>query len=101
MTNVQVAALEKLKERFLGFYGYAEEKEFKQIKTTDMTDGSVYVFLEVGYIGDEGTMQAIVCRNRLSVCIGKKGGYFNYSDSKSHYRKTYSDATLVCCRAQW
>lgn len=29
MTNVQMAALEKLKERFLGFYGYAEEKEFK------------------------------------------------------------------------
>lgn len=101
MTKAQERAIEVLKKTFLSFYGYSENKEIKKEMIEELDDGNVYVMLEVGYIGDEGTMKEIFCRNQLSVCIGKQGGYYNYSHSKSHYRKTYSSATLVCCKAQW
>lgn len=101
MTQAQEKAIEVLKNTFIGFYGYPEDTEIKKETVKELDNGSVYVMLQVGYIGDEGTSERIFCRHQLSVCIGKQGGYYNYSDSKSHYRKTYSSATLVCCKAQW
>lgn len=101
MTQAQEKAIEILKNTFVGFYGYSEEKEIKREEIKELGDGGIYVMLEVGYIGDEGTGQEIFCRNRLSVCIGKQGGYYTYSNSKSHYRKTYRNAILVCCKARW
>lgn len=101
MTKAQERAIEVLKRTFLGFYGYPESKEIKKEYIEEYDNGNVYVMLEVGYIGDEGTNQEIFCRDQLSVCIGKRGGYYNYADSKSHYRKTYKNAILVCCKAQW
>ena len=101
MTRAQERAIERLKNTFLGLYGYPETKEFKYEKIEEFENGVVYVSLEVGSKGDEGTLASIICRNNLSVLIGKKGGYYNYSDSKSHYRKTYNSAVDVCCRAQW
>lgn len=105
MTRAQERALEQLKERFVGFYGYAEEKEIKECKVTEYGENGkadiIYVYMQVGYIGDEGTNQEVFCRNQLSVCIGVDGGYFKYSDSPSHYKKRYSSATLVCCNCQW
>lgn len=101
MTQAQEKAIEVLKNTFVGFYGYPEKKEIKHEEIEELENGSVYVMLEVGYIGDEGTMQEILCRDRLSVCIGKRGGYYKYADSKSHYRKTYKNAILACCGAQW
>lgn len=101
MTRAQERAIETLKTTFLGFYGHPEKKEFKKCEVEQFIGDSVRVFLEVGYIGDEGTMGALLCRERLSVLIGKQGGYYDYSSSKSHYRKTYSSAIMVCCKAQW
>ena len=101
MTRAQERAIEVLKERWLGFYGHPEMKEFKRELVEEWEDGTVYVSLEVGAIGDEGTMAAIICRNNLSLCIGKKGGYFKHSDSKSHYRKSFSNATYACIGGAW
>ena len=100
MTKAQEKAIEVLKQKFLGFYGHPETKEFKR-EVIEEYNGIVFVMLEVGYKGDEGTMREVLCRNQLSVLVGKRGGYFNYSNSKSAYRKTYNSATAVCCDAQW
>lgn len=101
LTKAQERSIEILKRAFLGFYGYPENKEIKEETIEEIGNGNVYVMLQVGYIGDEGTGKEIFCRHQLSVCVGKQGGYYNYSDSKSHYRKTYNNAILVCCKAQW
>ena len=101
MTREQERAVAALKEKFLGFYGYPETKEFKAEKIEEIHGGVLYVMLEVGMKGDEGTLASLLCRNTLSVLIGKRGGYYNYSNSKSHYKVRYNSATMVCCNAQW
>lgn len=101
MTRAQEVAIEKLEKAFLGFYGYAETKEVKTKNVSEWESGVVYLQLEVGRIGDEGTMGEVFGRNELAVCIGKQGGYFMISDSKSHYRKTFSSTTAVICKCQW
>lgn len=100
MTKAQERAIETLKSTFLEFYGHPEMKEFKDVTIKELATGSVHVTLEVGYIGDEGTMREVMCRDNLSVCIGKRGGYYNYR-GKSYYRRMYKSATLVCCHCQW
>lgn len=101
MTRAQEQAIERLVNKFVGFYGFPEEKEVKRKYVKEYDGGTVYVQLTVGYIGDEGTMQEVICRNSLDVCIGKKGGYFKYSDSKSHYRRTFRTVVDVICKCQW
>ena len=105
MTRAQERALEQLKEEFVGFYGYAEEKEIKECRVKEYGENgkadTIHVYLEVGYISDEGTYKEFHCRNQLSVFIGVDGGYFQYSDSPSHYKKRYNSATMVCIKCQW
>lgn len=101
MTREQERAIEVLEKRFLEFYGHPENKEVKTKTVEEFDTGIVYVMLEVGYIGDEGTMQEYLCRNTLSVLIGKQGGYFNFFKGDGCNRRYYKNATLVCCHAQW
>lgn len=101
MTRMQELAIEKLENQFLGFYGFPETKEIKSKYVKEYEDGAVYIQLTVGYIGDEGTMQEVSCRNSLNVWIGKKGGYYKISDSKSHYRRTFRTVVDVICKCQW
>lgn len=101
MTRAQEIAVENLKKAFVGFYGYAEQHEIKYEKVEECDGGIVYVSLEVGRKNDEGTMLEVIGRNNLSVCVGPQGGYFKYSDSKSHYRRTFQGTTAVICKCQW
>jgi hypothetical protein len=83
MTKQQEVSLNKLRERFLGFYGHPEKHEIKNEELTEnwAESNMVYVNLEVGYIGDEGTMAAVTCRSNLHVAIGKNGGYYAFRKS--------------------
>lgn len=86
MTNAQNKAIETLKSSFFKAFSYkANEYEFKEVFVEEWNDtGIVYVRLEMGLIGDEGTMAEIFARNSTAVCIGKRGGYFSYRDSGKH-----------------
>ena len=81
MTKAQEMAVENLKNAFFKTfsYGHPEGREFKEvhIEYWEETE-TVYVRLEMGLIGDEGTMATIFCRDSTTTCIGKKGGYFQY-----------------------
>ena len=83
MTIYQEKAVEALKKEFFKHYsfGHPEEHEFKEIHVEEWGETeTVYIRLEVGQIGDEGTMAAIFARDRTAVCIGKKGGYFSFRE---------------------
>lgn len=92
MTKSQMRSVETLKKEFFKYYAYglSETHEFKEVSVEEWEDvGTVYVHLEMGRIGDEGTLSEVFCRNETSVCIGKRGGYFSYRES-THKRCTLS-----------
>lgn len=53
-----------------GGRGVAEVKQEK----IEVINGIVYLSIEVGRVGDEGTASEIYCRNRRLFMIGKRGG---------------------------
>lgn len=86
MTTAQTKAVETLKKEFFKYYSYGhpETREFKEIHVEEWEEvGTVYIRLEMGLIGDEGTMAECFCRDTTAVCIGKKGGYFSYRRSSN------------------
>lgn len=83
MTKYQEKAIETLKNAFFKYYSYGrpETREFKEIHVEEWDEtGTVYVRLEVGQIGDEGTLAECFCRDTTAVCVGKRGGYFSYRE---------------------
>lgn len=80
MTNLQKKALETLEREFFKYYSYGkpESYEFKEkhVEEWEECGGIVYVRLEIGLIGDEGTMAEWACRDTTSVMIGKRGRVF-------------------------
>lgn len=86
MTKYQEKAIETLKNEFFKYYSNRKPQnyEFKEVHVEEWEDTeTVYVRLEVGQIGDEGTLAECFCRDTTAVCIGKKGGYFSYRESSS------------------
>lgn len=79
MTTKQQQAIERIKAK-------VREHDFKlhndpEIKTFEVTEGETYrgwslvfVTVEVGNKGDEGTMAALLARERRQIMIGKNGG---------------------------
>lgn len=93
MTDMQKKAVETLKTEFFKYYSYGkpETHEFKEVLVEEWEDcgGTVYVRLEMGLIGDEGTMAEWACRDTTHVMIGKRGGYFGYRE-RTGKKKTLS-----------
>jgi hypothetical protein len=48
--------------------------EIKQWEVKDNDWGTVSIYLEIGLIGDEGTMAEYIGRDSLQIFIGPKGG---------------------------
>ena len=52
--------------------------------------GAVYVAVTVGVPNDEGTIAEFICRNTYLFFIGKRGGMFQYVESRDgDYRQAY------------
>lgn len=95
MTKAQEKALNKLITEFQKYYSFGapEKYELKDKKVTEWEElETVYVQLESGRIGDEGTMAAVVCRDYTAVCIGKNGGYFAHRESGKQARLSLHQA---------
>lgn len=73
MTNKQIETLVKVLKR-------ANTLEFKkgeyEIKRYEVEECHYFVsvFLEVGQKNDEGTLASIICRDKVQLFIGKRGG---------------------------
>ena len=88
MTKQQERKVNMIREQAENLHGkHSSEYEIKEWKVEE-NEFFVSVVVEVGMIGDEGTMASIICRDRLQVFIGKRGGAkipFN-TDKKSYYK---------------
>ena len=93
-----VARIRRMAERDLIYD--AERREFKEWEVIDHTAEypCVEVRLETGLKGDEGTMAAVICRDRAQLFIGPRGGityYKNMRDKEGNY-KGISKRDLGC-----
>ena len=87
MTKQQERRIEEIREIMLNLVGYRETKEIKEEKIEELFYGAVSMVIEVGNIGDEGTMAELYCRDRAHVFIGPRGGCFTYAKAKSGANK--------------
>ena len=75
--------------------------EIKYKQVDPITENTISLVIETGLIGDEGTLAAILCRDRIHVFVGKKGGVRCYVTARSGPRKgkivEYVDGWLGCC----
>ena len=96
MTDGQAKALcrvLKMAETFDFSHGKGEY-EIKEYEVKDC-EYFLSVVIETGMVGDEGTMASILCRNRVHLFIGKRGGitYPCYKNGK-HMTKQLSKTTI-------
>lgn len=68
--------------------GYLNNYEVKKLKVTTSENWKhVFVSLEIGMVGDEGTMAEIVCRDHYQFFIGPRGGMFYYPKHSYNARR--------------
>lgn len=82
MTKKQEMAIETLKEKFFEYFSYGapEKHEIKEFSVKESGD-SMYVYIETGLIGDEGTAAELYARSNTRVFVGPRGGYYNFRPS--------------------
>ena len=103
MTKLQESAVEAIKRAALNLYGFPEKKEVKQFEVKEIAPRpgkvpSLFVTIEVGYIGDEGTMQALLCRHRGNFTVGRLGGITStesWSTGKHGFREKARKYPLI------
>ena len=104
MTREQERVINQVRNYMLTRYGKREgdlRYEMKQEQIEDIGYGVVSVVFETGMINDEGTWAEIICRDRVHLFIGKKGGVRTYVKARSGANKgktvEYTDNWLGCC----
>lgn len=97
MNKKQGLTIENLKEAFFNTFSYGapEKYELKKVNIWESC-GDVYIWLEIGLIGEENIMDKIYCRNNTRVFVGPRGGYFNYRP-KSGKKCTLNTLQAVYC----
>lgn len=76
MNKAQERAVERIRTGAFEAFDHSRGKgtyEYKQF-TVNENKHFVSVIAEVGMIGDEGTLASIVCRDRVHLFVGKRGG---------------------------
>lgn len=73
MTKQQEQKVNKIKQAAILEWARNKDYEIKTWKVEDC-EFSVSVVVEVGLKGDEGTLAAILGRNRAHIFVGPKGG---------------------------
>lgn len=95
MTNAQVKTIEKIK-KMANAYIYNDDYELKQFDVKE-NDIFVSVIVETGLKNDEGTLAAIIGRNRAHLYVGKRGGitYPVYKKNKSFTKRLLNGESLL------
>lgn len=94
MTNSQMREVERIRKIALemakDLHTNGEIKKWE----VDENEFFVNVVVEVGSVSDEGTMAAVICRERCQLFIGKRGGvkypvskFLKNGEFKSYYKK--------------
>ena len=88
LTKKQMAAIEYLRRQFAPHENY-EFKRFEIVGDEDYK--KVFLLLETGLIGDEGTMASVFARARYHFSIGVRGGLESH-DGKRFQRNFTRDS---------
>ena len=96
MNATQEKTIEAIKEAMLKkeSLGGLANVEVKYSHVEDAKSFTSFV-LEVGRVGDEGTMAEVFCRDRRHFFVGKKGGVSLVSVDKSGKLKTFGYKKLT------
>lgn len=74
MTTAQERSIERIKKLAENLHGHCSASyEIKEFKVEE-NEYFVSVIVEIGMIGDEGTMGEYIGRDRAHLFIGKRGG---------------------------
>ena len=84
MTKQQERKIELIRNYMKNYHGkYSDNYELKEDEVQDIGAGGIIsVVLEVGLKEDEGTMAAILCRDRIHVFVGPRGGVTCHSKNR-------------------
>ena len=97
MTRQQERKINLIRDYMNNYMGkHSDAYEMKEEEIVDLgVGGIVSVVMETGMKEDEGTMAAVLCRNRIHVFIGPKGGVTCISTNrKTGGTHTYEDTWL-------
>lgn len=86
MTESQAKALCKIL-RELGTFNIGGNCEIKEYEVEDYKQ-FISVVAEVGMVGDEGTLASLLCRYRVHLFVGKRGGITYSATSRNGKRVT-------------
>lgn len=96
MTNAQEKTLYRVL-KMANEFDYSRGKGEYEIKRYEVDDCEYFisVVIETGIIGDEGTLASVLCRDRVHLFIGKRGGitYPCYKNGK-HMIKRFSKTNI-------
>jgi hypothetical protein len=73
MTNMQQRVVNQIRRDAEKMHSVGNY-EIKEWEVIDHEWGNVSVYLEIGLVGDEGTMAQYIGRDKLHIFIGPKGG---------------------------
>ena len=97
MTIQQERRIAQLEEIMMNLVGHPETKEIKE-KSIEGLGHCISMVIEVGEIGDEGTLAAVFGRQRAHIFIGPKGGCSTYTKSRRDGSLiTYEDSPSGVC----
>ena len=95
MTKAQERAIERIKRQAKRDLFFGEEYEFKIFEVTE-NEYFVSVVLEVGMIGDEGTLAALICRDHCHLFVGKRGGIrYPYHGRKGWTYRRFTGGSML------
>lgn len=69
---------------FLNSVLWGDSHEVKELNVSD-SYGAAYVDITIGMKNDEGTLAESLCRDTYLFFIGKRGGIFQYVNSRQTY----------------
>lgn len=96
MTKAQEMTIERIRKAAENMHGHCSDSYEIKEWTVDENEYFVSLCFEVGLKGDEGTMAALIARDRCQLFIGKRGG-ISYPVSKNgkHYTKRFTSLYAV------
>lgn len=100
MTNSQIKTLIKVLHMAEELNYKKGSYEIKEYEVTELECGLVSVVLETGRKGDEGTLAELICRQRVHLFIGKRGGITYYDKNVKSKRLSPNECILTISLAQ-
>lgn len=96
MTQAQETKIKMFTNEVLKIYGKKEKKEVKSKEVKQLSyDEKVFLSIQVGSVGDEGTVKEILYRDTYQIFIGVRGG-ISYVSKNNKLRHADTVYEAVC-----